>query len=375
MKQIANSRHSATRVDTGAGPMMRRAADAGDTEAMNILAAWLLQGGDLPLDPPRAVAWLKLAADLGDAEAMLTLGHLSIDGQGIEKSPEAAFAWYRKAMDAGNSNAAIAMADAYNDGVGVARDRAEAERLFRKAADAGNRSALEHFANSTDGDPYAMRATLEKDFVLDKGKFSDVIDFLHDLTTDQNIVVDWAALKPAGITPDSAITLHVPAGQKVERVLTQALAQLGGKSIACRAERHVIYISTPEDVAAQIAASHQRLARALQTPNPVWKYLVDRRLSAVRMNGQTLNDATQFLADAGGEKFDIPWDKLAPYGVTRETPINLELHNIGLLRALELVLAQAAGGRGVLDFEFDQQAHKITIIPPSTPPPTSRPAQ
>ena len=71
----------------------RRAADAGDADAMVSLGALLRKQGK----KDQAMQWYRKAADAGDADAMVNLGALLAE-QGEE---DQAMQWYRKAADAG----------------------------------------------------------------------------------------------------------------------------------------------------------------------------------------------------------------------------------------------------------------------------------
>jgi len=79
----------------------------------------------------QAEQWYRKAADAGDADAMFNLGAL-LRKQGKEDQAEQ---WYRKAADAGNTRAMV------NLGALLAEQGEEdqAEQWYRKAADGGRR--------------------------------------------------------------------------------------------------------------------------------------------------------------------------------------------------------------------------------------------
>jgi hypothetical protein len=107
----------------------RRAADAGNSEAMFNLGALLEQQGD----PAGAETWYRKAADAGNSWAMYTMGAL-LELQGDLAGAET---WYRKAADADDRSSMFELG-ALLEG---RRDWAGAETWYRKAADAGIRNA------------------------------------------------------------------------------------------------------------------------------------------------------------------------------------------------------------------------------------------
>ena len=124
--------------------------------------------------PPAAKAalrYLRRAADAGDADAMASLGHLHASGAGgVPRSDAAALAWFRRGADRGSpsalyglgymrlagvrdgssssSSSSAAAATAGGKGGGEttasARDPAKAAEAFRAAADAGSLEAHFH---------------------------------------------------------------------------------------------------------------------------------------------------------------------------------------------------------------------------------------
>ncbi|MET8705078.1 tetratricopeptide repeat protein, partial [Streptomyces californicus] len=110
----------------------RRAADAGDTDAMSLLGMLLAEHDrDAEAEP-----FLRRAADAGDTDAMSVLGMLLYErGCGAEAEP-----FLRRAADAGDTDAMCHLGLLlYERGCG-----AEAEPFLRRAADAGDTDAMCH---------------------------------------------------------------------------------------------------------------------------------------------------------------------------------------------------------------------------------------
>ena len=118
-----------------AGESFRKAADAGDTDAMVKLGYLLMGWGE----QNEAEQWFRKAADLGNTSAMGSLGFLLAE-RGEHAQAEQ---WHRKAADAGDTIAMV------NLGV-LLRGRGEqdqAEQWYRKAAGAGDTGAMHNLGN------------------------------------------------------------------------------------------------------------------------------------------------------------------------------------------------------------------------------------
>lgn len=153
----------------------RRAAEAGNPEAIGFLGMMYLRGQGTARAPDLAIRWLRQAGEARDprgmnalgvayqsgdgversyrwarhwytaaaeekgyAEAMVNLGGLYRQGLGVERSNEQALAWYRKAVSAGSLNAMVEAGLMYENGWGTRRDTDQALHWYRTAAAAGS---------------------------------------------------------------------------------------------------------------------------------------------------------------------------------------------------------------------------------------------
>lgn len=114
---------------------LRKAADVGTARAMYELGYLYDMGWGVQKDRTQAMQWYRKAADAGHVEAMCNLASLEIRW-------EQALLWWRKAADAGSSKAMLRVGLSYEMGVGVERDFAKAAQWYRKAADAGVADAM-----------------------------------------------------------------------------------------------------------------------------------------------------------------------------------------------------------------------------------------
>jgi TPR repeat protein len=113
---------------------VRRAADDGDTDAMNHLGALLAERNERA----EAQHWFLLAADAGNADAMNNLGRLLAERGDLAEAET----WYRRGADNGIAFAMNNLALLLEH----QGDLAEAETWYRRAADAGDTEAMNNLA-------------------------------------------------------------------------------------------------------------------------------------------------------------------------------------------------------------------------------------
>jgi len=89
----------------------RRAASAGETEAMTALANAYLRGEGVVADPRRAAAWYRRAAERGNTVAQLNLGDMTARGVGVPTDAAEAYFWLGVAAARGNAWAAERMTE------------------------------------------------------------------------------------------------------------------------------------------------------------------------------------------------------------------------------------------------------------------------
>jgi hypothetical protein len=106
--------------------LYRKAADLGDTTALNNLGVMYGRGEGVSRDSAQAVAYFRRAADAGNAGAMENIGSHYGAGEGVEKNDEEAVKWFLKAAEAGRPNAMCFLADRYAAGRGVKQDYLQA---------------------------------------------------------------------------------------------------------------------------------------------------------------------------------------------------------------------------------------------------------
>ncbi len=121
--------------------LLRKAADLGESRAMQELGEMFMEGAVVEKNDEEAAKWFRKGADKGNTSAMLFLGGMYRLGNGVEQSDTEAANWFRKAADAGSSAAMYDLGTLYEDGTGVPRDVGAAKQLYQRAAKLGDQEA------------------------------------------------------------------------------------------------------------------------------------------------------------------------------------------------------------------------------------------
>lgn len=125
-----------------AGTWYRRAAEAGNTKAMNNLGILFLEGQGTAQDDQEGYRWIAMAADKGDPRSQYLAGCLLCRGQGTPLDTTKGVALITKAAAAGVPSAVLKLGRDYLDGGdGVPRDRQKAIEIATPLAEQGNDQA------------------------------------------------------------------------------------------------------------------------------------------------------------------------------------------------------------------------------------------
>lgn len=116
----------------------RRAAKAGNPEALYGLALDYDTGHDVPRDQARALEIYRDAAAQDSMNACHAMAVKYREGDGVEPDMAEALAFYRKAAQLGSARSMIALGELHATGEHVPQDDAEAFRWYEMAAVAGD---------------------------------------------------------------------------------------------------------------------------------------------------------------------------------------------------------------------------------------------
>ncbi|MBV9999016.1 MAG: sel1 repeat family protein [Verrucomicrobia bacterium] len=121
--------------------LLKKVADAGDTDAMDHLGELYLYGPALYRDNAQARERFLKAAEAGNVSAMNHMGQLYLYGWGVTQDSVRARQWYQKAAEGGSSEAMYTLGWLYEHGWGGGRDVTRARRWYQNAAATGNAEA------------------------------------------------------------------------------------------------------------------------------------------------------------------------------------------------------------------------------------------
>ena len=135
----------------------QRAAQQGDTTAMNNIGVMYANGRGVDQDYDEAIIWFSDAARQGNATARTNLcivynhlGWMYAKGIDVEQDYGQAFDWFTKAAEQGHAEAQYNLGVMYANGDHVVQDDVQAVKWFSKAAEQGDieaQSALRRFGN------------------------------------------------------------------------------------------------------------------------------------------------------------------------------------------------------------------------------------
>jgi TPR repeat protein len=121
---------------------LQKAAEAGNSDAMNNLGLLYQNGEGVAQDYAQARQWFQKAADAGNAWGMYNVGEMYEKGQGVVQDDARACEWYQKAAEAGNVTAMRRLGELYTSGgPGFAKNYHLAREWYQKAADKGDEKA------------------------------------------------------------------------------------------------------------------------------------------------------------------------------------------------------------------------------------------
>lgn len=125
------------RDDRAAFGWFSRAADQGDTEAMNMVGRCHENGWGVRVDLERAAARYRASAEGGHDWGQYNLGNLLFDGRGTAPDPPQALRWYLRAASQGHGRAMNVVARCLEEGWGCRRSLDDAAYWYHQSARSG----------------------------------------------------------------------------------------------------------------------------------------------------------------------------------------------------------------------------------------------
>jgi len=158
---------------TSALTYFRRAADAGNTDAILQLGYQYENGEGLTKSDAEAAKWYLRAAQAGNAIAQMNIGHSLEEAQGVPENWVQAAQWYQKSADQGYEGGEFSLGRCYEFGIGVPQDRKTAILWFKRSGAQGDSKAA-YFAHwLSDPQNYiGFRNDDESRYVMDRIRYS-----------------------------------------------------------------------------------------------------------------------------------------------------------------------------------------------------------
>lgn len=178
-------------------PLFKRAAEAGNTEAMGFLGMAYMRGEGTGRVPDSAAHWLTLAANAGDTRGMNALGLAFEDGFGVGRSYRFARQWYEAAARKNDAEAMRSLARLHRQGLGIVRRDSLAFDWYQKAVRAGSVEAMVDvglmYAEGVDGQRDADQALNWFQQASEKGshRAMHAIGRLHEDAKDYGQALVW----------------------------------------------------------------------------------------------------------------------------------------------------------------------------------------
>ncbi len=121
----------------------KKAAEAGNADAMNNIGYMYENGRGAEQNVSTAMDWYKKAAELGNASAMSNIGVLYYTGKGVAQNYQEAMNWFQSSAENGNTEVLYLIGSMFEKGLGVPKDMEKAAEYYTKAAENGDRAASE----------------------------------------------------------------------------------------------------------------------------------------------------------------------------------------------------------------------------------------
>ena len=122
--------------------LFKKAAEAGNAQAMGYVGYLYQFGRGVSQDYLKAQQWYERGIAAGDPTSMNNLGYMYEKGSGLNHNYEKAMTLYQQAAAMGNAGSMQNLADLYEAGVAIKQDRLKALQWYRAAAEAGSAHAM-----------------------------------------------------------------------------------------------------------------------------------------------------------------------------------------------------------------------------------------
>lgn len=191
---------------------------------------------------------------------------------------------------------------------------------------------------------------------------SSLAQALADLgqLAEVKIVVDWPGLLRTGVKPDAKVALAASEAT-LEQLLEQVLAAAAvkGHPLAWRIVDGAVLVTTQarllqRDAVVPMSAVVGTTTRPAGAPAaatsrpapPATAVMIPPR---TRFDKAPLGEVIDFFRKLSGVDFQVHYTALETAGIRKDTPVTLQVSNVSIAKALDLVTEELSSGRGKLD--------------------------
>ena len=159
---------------------------------------------------------------------------------------------------------------------------------------------------------------------------------------DIPVVADWSGLNAAGVKRTTKVSVRVSRKLSAEKLLESILVRVAkkGKPLSWYVSNGVLVVATQQRVLGRKTLASVRNVRP-KTGNKV----ATTTFREHSFKNEPLKNVIATYRQATGVNFHVNWRALQNVGIDREEPITLEVKNISISRALDMVTDQLSEGK------------------------------
>ncbi len=180
----------------------------------------------------------------------------------------------------------------------------------------------------------AMSRKLPKALV--KGSFKQAVETIAKLA-DVKIEADWPAIEAAGAKQDQKITMRasdITPAELLDLVLAQAAAE--GSPLAWYIDGNTVRVTT-QHLVLHRKSLPTRAAEDAKEKKPTVQPL------KIEFKDMPLSDVIDYFRKISDANFYVNWKSLEQVGIDKTTPVTLDVTDVSLGQALDLVLDGLSG--------------------------------
>jgi len=173
------------------------------------------------------------------------------------------------------------------------------------------------------------------------GTFSQALEQFGRLI-DIPVAADWSGLGGVGVKRTAKVSVRVSNKISAEKLLEMILVRVAkrGKPLSWYVSNGVLVIATQQRV-----IGRKKLAAVRNIRPQKGNRVTTTTFREHSFKNEPLKNVIETYRQATGVNFHVNWRALQNVGIDREEPITLEIKNISISRALDMVTDQLSSGK------------------------------